>query len=297
MQFASDDDETEIVSPGTDDKTVGEKLTTTHLTELRGIRYSLSSIEPIELSCAVQINDELDLDLTQLEWSLRDGKRKRYTALWSSHGSLKRPRKGLDTVNDDRHRERFAVVDYVTRVNGTSLHKGQQATTGHCSSSSLVRVSHMIIDPSLLSELVRTMTNGTVTFVCSAKNGRGQLIVTQKVSLDTANNGNGKQTQPRESDVNRRRQMLFSRRLDRLRAMSPAAMAALIKQTKPLARIKLMKSHSSEPNNQSLAIPMRQMARNEIKNAIMRSDYDQADIRQVLLLAADSNSTNIDKQG
>lgn len=97
------------------------------------------SIEPLELTCAFYINDELDLNLTQVEWwqlnenkalleeHSRDSNNKKSNPtpqnilLWRFNGTQRWLRQARLKDEANGGGEEHAIIDYVTRANGSRL--------------------------------------------------------------------------------------------------------------------------------------------------------------------------------
>lgn len=157
--------------------------------------------QPVGLTCAIELTDELDLDLMQLDWWQLDEPAQR-RLIWRSSSGLNPCRRPRQTKAE------FTVIDYVTRANRTArtiddansasqskeVHDGQEGGKGADESRRQlqpIRVVHLILAPSL-GRAASTKRQ----YVCRVTNQSGRLELLHQLDLVQASSRAPASVQP-----------------------------------------------------------------------------------------------------
>lgn len=154
-------------------------------------RQFFLSQELVELTCAFELTDQFDLDLSTVEWfQLVAGGEE---LIWSSAGSTNSPTTTNNkSVKDDRHQQpaRYFVIDYVTRTN-LSSRDARDADQEEKSSRpmKLIRVAHLVASLATSDgqqQNKRSARNESErNFLCRITNKAGHFDVLHSVSILT----------------------------------------------------------------------------------------------------------------
>ena len=140
---------------------------------------------PIELTCAFEILDELDLELSELEWWQLDANgRKPGQLLWRS-GGRKQDSGGTKQSGQQAARVggEYAVIDYVTRANGSVVSAGEQDEVGGDGGMKLIRVGHLIFELEQQQQWAAKEQEQRL-LLCRVTNLAGKLDILYSLTID-----------------------------------------------------------------------------------------------------------------